>query len=128
MELNMGIEKPNLDFSLDGDKSIKKDKVDFLLNDKSKQASVAQAATDLVKAQLVSNNTNQTKVLTVDPDHMISISAYIKRKPKKDRRLQTYVTEEVYQAMQNWKRTVDITKDSDAIEALIRIALGLKQI
>lgn len=119
--------KMDLNFDLDEGSKSEKSGVDFLLEDKEHKKEIKEARVELVKKQIESND-NTTNVIQIDPQKIAQVAAYLKRKQTKDRKLQTYVTEEVFQAIQSWKRSVGLKKDTDAIESLLRLALGLKQI
>ena len=118
--------KMDLNFDLDEGSKSEKSEVDFLLEDKEHEKEIKDARVDLIKKQIKSNN--NLVELIIDPQNIAQVAAFIKRKQTKDRKLQTYVTEEVFQAIQSWKRSVGLKKDTDAIESLLRLALGLKQI
>lgn len=124
---NSEIKKLNLDFNLDDNKNEKKESVDFLLNKKQDSENSKNAAIELTKMQIQSQS-KESNLIVIDPTQMINLGTLLKTKPRKIKRLQTYITEELYQAIEQFKRTTNVKKDSEVIEALLRISLGLKQI
>ncbi len=120
--------KLDLDFNLDEDNHNSKTGVDFLLNNVSESKTQSDARVELAKSQIQSYSNNTDEIVTIDPTRLSSLAAHLKAKQSKDVRLQTYITSETSQAINQWKRSYGIKKDSDAIEALLRLALGLKQI
>ena len=73
---------------------------------------------------LLDKKKNQEKLKILNSQ--LDINNLIKHKQSKNKRLQTYITNDLYLLIQDWKYLKNIKKDSDAIEILIRV--GLKNV
>ena len=103
----------NLDFDLDNEESKTNEKTFDLLLEGKKQNN---------------QKDDSTKLIQISPDELAKATIHLKKKNIKSKRLQTYITEELYQAIQQYKKQINSKKDSETVEALLRLALGMKQI
>ena len=103
----------NLDFDLDNEELKTNEKTLDLLLESKKQNNQKDSS---------------TKLIQISPDELAKTAIHLKKKNAKSKRLQTYITEELYQAIQQYKKQINSKKDSETVEALLRLALGMKQI
>ncbi len=99
--------KLDLDFDLDSENNKSKtEELDLLLKNKS-----------------MNNNIKDKDTLEIYHRKMKEIEVSIQKKETKDKRLQTYISKDLWHLVQAFKSSNNIKTDSDAIELLLKIAL-----
>lgn len=102
---------------------------DFELDDNSSKISKSTKIDYFPEpeAEQVNYHHNET-VIAPSIERVNTFQLDIRNRPIKNVRLQLDITNELEQELKVWMKRNKITKKTDAVEALLRHALGLKQI
>lgn len=122
-ELNLIKKASNKEESL-----IEEEKMKQLQNKINQIESLTEKQLAMQKLENIQSNQEATNILQIVPSEIAKVAKFFKEKKTKSHRLQVFITDETYYAIQAWKKTIGIKKDTDAVEALFRLALGLRQI
>lgn len=82
---------------------------------------------EFLNFDLEANNDNsktaELDLLLLNKKNQMNINNLRRNRNLRNRRLQAYITNDVWLELQNWKHLNNIKKDSEAIELLIKIGL-----